>query len=170
MRLSAASTLLLSALLALPSMAQEARVQLEGCEFSVRLPDPPTLRQGGPPPPDSPAAGPRQTAQLRDQIPAYEVECQPMRFIPPGAERVLLNDMQRRAQSMNLRDVEVSSDPDRLGRIGRFSGVDVQAGREFMVTGVYYLGRASLFSVIASEPVRGYPAEAVQRVLGSVSR
>jgi hypothetical protein len=51
-----------------------------------------------------------------------------------------------------------------------YSGIDVQAGHRFVVTGRAILGRRSVFSLIVTEPSARYPAEETRRVLGSIRR
>ena len=81
-------TLLCAALLALSFSAssQPTIVKLDGCEYTVELPQKPTYRQGRPAEPGSVAAGPSQVAELRSSVPAYRVECQPLTRQPARKE------------------------------------------------------------------------------------
>lgn len=150
--------------------AGETVVKLEGCEFSVTLPDEPAFRTGRPAAPGTPAAAPSRVALLRGKIPAYRVECQALSSIPPEAESALFDNMLDTAESMSVEDVLTERGRSRDGLWARFTGNQTQARNKLVVTGTFYLGERSIMSVIATEGARNYPSDAVTRVFKSVRR
>ena len=167
------STILSLGLLALSFSvwAQPTVVKLKGCEYTVELPSKPVYRKGRPAEAGSVAAGSSHVAEIRQSVPAFRVECQPLSRQPERKELAMLDDMEIMARSMNLYGLQLSQEKSkRLGHIGVFSGEQIQAQRRLVVTGRMYLGERSILAVLATEFETGYPSEKVLRVFRSVGR
>ena len=149
--------------------AAEQLVKLNGCEFSVQLPEKPVIKKGRRPQAGK-ATGPSIVALIRGRVPAYRVECQGFSSLPPNARQFVVGDTEDQAQDIGLEDFQFDVADSHLGTVMEYSGIDVQAGHRFVVTGRTILGRRSVFSLIVTEPSVLYPAEETRRVLGSIRR
>ncbi|MBT6277204.1 MAG: hypothetical protein HOI95_24115 [Chromatiales bacterium] len=152
------------------TVAAETTVKLEGCEYSLLLPGAPKIRPGRVIPSPSDAKQTTLIAELRQTFPTFRVECGAMGRLPPGAARFAREDTIRLLQSMNLADIHHSTNETRLGTAITFTGSLEDAGLQFIVSGVVYLGDSSMLNIIATEAAQSYPSEVVTRVLKSVER